>query len=159
MDWTITDLGPSDAERLLPQQQDIQALHALHRPEVFRGDADAAELLAFLRDRLEAEGIAFLGAERADGRLLGHAMLEIQEVTRDALKRARRRGVMHQIVVAPEARRMGVGLALVLQRCLGRADAARRTGTGPLHDGRGYLEAAAGDCALPAPRLAPIRAA
>lgn len=113
MDWTITDLGPSDAERLLPQQQDIQALHALHRPEVFRGDADAAELLAFLRDRLEAEGIAFLGAERADGRLLGHAMLEIQEVTRDALKRARRRGVMHQIVVAPEARRMGVGLALV----------------------------------------------
>lgn len=113
MEWTIQPINVAEAERLLPLQKQVQAVHAAAHPDIFRSDIEDGELRAHLRDWLSRTEVTALAALAPDGAVLGHIIYEIERLERSPLRRAMVRGHLHQIVVDRERRRTGIGSALV----------------------------------------------
>jgi ribosomal protein S18 acetylase RimI-like enzyme len=101
---------PDDAAVVATLNAHVQGWHAAQYPEVFFATPDHAALVAHFRDRLaDPACTAFLAGDPA----LGYALCTLQ--TRDAsvFSPAIRRLMVDHIAVAPEARRLGYGRALL----------------------------------------------
>lgn len=110
----IRALAPPEAALLLPLHDALHAPHVARRPDVFHDRGAVAEVAAHLATQIARPGWFCLLAE-VQGRAVGYTLCERQEVTADALRCARVRGFVHHIAVAPEARRQGVGSALLAE--------------------------------------------
>lgn len=103
--------GPADAAVIARLNTHVQGWHAAQYPDVFHATPDPAALVAYFHDRLsDTACTAFLAGDPP----LGYALCTLQ--TRDAsvFSPAIRRLIVDHIAVAPEARRQGLGRALLL---------------------------------------------
>jgi ribosomal protein S18 acetylase RimI-like enzyme len=91
--WTIDDLHPGDYEAALALWSAAEGVRANESPEEFA--------------RILVRNPGLSAAARADGRLVGAVLC-----CHDG-----RRGYLYHLAVAPQYRRLGIGLALV-ERCL-----------------------------------------
>lgn len=100
----------SDLSRL---NRIVQAIHVDLAPWHFRDDLDDEELHDFWSERLIEADSTVAVAEVDDRQVVGSICFEVQSRPRTALVRAHRRIHVHQIVVDPRHRRMGVGSDLL----------------------------------------------
>jgi ribosomal protein S18 acetylase RimI-like enzyme len=133
---------PADAATVAALNSHVQGWHAAHYPEVFHATPDTAALTAHFRDRLSDPDVTcFLAGDPA----LGYALCQRGGRAASVFSPAIRRIVIDHIAVAPEARRQGIGSAL-LQAA---RDLARREGRDEVlldtweanHDAHRFFEA------------------
>jgi ribosomal protein S18 acetylase RimI-like enzyme len=107
-----------DADTLARLNSHVQAWHAVAYPEAFHPSPDPDALTDWFRDRLtDPCTTAFLTGEPA----LGYALCQLQQREPSLFSPGIRRLLVDHIAVAPEARRMGHGRALLqAARDLGR---------------------------------------
>jgi ribosomal protein S18 acetylase RimI-like enzyme len=108
----------ADAPLLARLNAHVQDWHAAQYPDVFFPNPDPATLTAWFVERLSDPGCtAFLAGEPAQG----YALCMLQEREGSIFSPAIRRLLVDHIAVAPEARRQGIGRALLMAaRDLGR---------------------------------------
>ncbi len=101
---------PEDAATLARLNFHVQDWHAAHYPTVFFANPDPAGLQTYFADRLADPGCtAFLAGDPA----LGYALCTLQVRAGSVFSPAIRRLMIDHIAVAPEARRLGHGRALL----------------------------------------------
>ena len=101
---------PGDAATLARLNAQVQGWHAARYPEVFFPDPDPEGLHAWFAERLaDPACTAFLTGDPP----LGYALCMLQEREASVFSPAIRRLLVDHIAVAPEARRQGLGLALL----------------------------------------------
>jgi GNAT superfamily N-acetyltransferase len=101
---------PADAPTLARLNVHVQEWHATQYPETFFATPDPKGLVAYFHGRLAEPGCtAFL----ADDPALGYALCSLQERAASVFSPAIRRLLLEHVAVAPEARRRGVGRALM----------------------------------------------
>ncbi len=101
---------PEDAAGIARLNAHVQGWHAAHYPDVFFPDPDPLALEAFFRDRLGEPGVScFLAGDP----VLGYALCALSGRALSVFSPPIRRVIVDQIAVAPEARRRGVGAALL----------------------------------------------
>lgn len=107
-----------DAATLAQLNGHVQSWHAEHYPEAFHPLPDPEALAGWFRERLADPAItAFLIGEPA----LGYALCQLQTREPSLFSPAVRRLLIDHIAVVPEARRQGLGRALLeAARGLGR---------------------------------------
>ena len=107
---TIRRAMPEDAATLARLNAHVQGWHAAHYPEVFHPQPDPAALAAYFADRLaDPDCTAFLIGEPATA----YALCQLQSREASIFSPAIRRLMVDHIAVAPEARRLGQGRALL----------------------------------------------
>lgn len=105
--------SPEDAGEVARLNAHVQGWHAEHYPQVFFANPDPAELTAHFRARLEEPGTScFLAGEPAKPGM-GYALCSLQSRPLSLFSPPIRRLMIDHIAVAPEARRMGLGSALL----------------------------------------------
>jgi ribosomal protein S18 acetylase RimI-like enzyme len=109
----IRQIDVSEAALLGPLNAVVQSLHVAARPDVFHADATAAEVTAYFAGTLAQPGWFALIAEDDAGQAVGYGLCEVQDVARNAMNVARKRGFLHHIAVIGPARRQGVASALI----------------------------------------------
>jgi GNAT superfamily N-acetyltransferase len=88
----------------------VQGWHAAHYPAVFHAVPDPAALTAHFAERLaEADVTCFLAGDPA----VGYAICALQARAASVFSPPQRRLLVDHIAVAPQARRQGVGRALL----------------------------------------------
>jgi ribosomal protein S18 acetylase RimI-like enzyme len=101
---------PDDAATLARLNAHVQGWHAAQYPEAFFPDPDPAALTAYFSDRLaDPACTAFLAGDPA----LGYALCALQTRDTSVFSPACRRLMIDHIAVAPQARRQGLGRALL----------------------------------------------
>lgn len=101
---------PADAPTLARLNAHVQEWHAAQYPETFFATPDPEGLIAYFQGRLAEPGCtAFL----ADDPALGYALCSLQERAASVFSPAIRRLLVEHVAVAPDARRRGVGRALM----------------------------------------------
>lgn len=101
---------PDDAATVARLNAHVQGWHAAHYPGVFFAAPDRAALAAHFRARLQEPGTTcFLAGELP----LGYALCSLQDRPLTVFSPPVRRLMIEHIAVAPEARRQGVGRALL----------------------------------------------
>ncbi|WP_103257181.1 GNAT family N-acetyltransferase [Tabrizicola aquatica] len=102
--------GPQDAAVLARLNAHVQGWHAAHYPESFYPAPDPAALTAHFADRLADPAVtAFLVGDPA----VGYALCSLQAREQSLFSPAVRRLMIEHVAVAPEARRQGLGRALL----------------------------------------------
>ncbi|HLW92974.1 MAG TPA: GNAT family N-acetyltransferase [Roseiarcus sp.] len=108
----------ADLDILAELNQTVQTLHASLYPDDFKGSVDPSAARAFFHARLGAIVIAAI-----DDAPVSYLWFEEQPRPETPFAPARPRLFIHHVAVAPDARRKGVGAALmayVAQRALAR---------------------------------------
>jgi len=106
----IRRAGPQDAALVADLNAHVQGWHAAAYPEAFFPSPDGNALTAHFRARLEDQGVTcFLAGEPA----LGYALCSLQERPPSVFSPPVRRLMVDHIAVAPDARRQGIGRALL----------------------------------------------
>jgi shikimate dehydrogenase len=101
---------PADAATVAKLNAHVQGWHAAHYPDVFFAAPDPAALAEYFRDRLsDPEVTCFLAGEPA----LGYALCQRSGRDASVFSPAIQRLIIDHIAVAPEARRQGIGSALL----------------------------------------------
>lgn len=101
---------PEDAATLARLNAHVQGWHAAHYPEVFHPQPDPVALVAYFVDRLaDPDCTALLIGEPATA----YALCQLQSREASIFSPAIRRLMVDHIAVAPEARRLGQGRALL----------------------------------------------
>ena len=101
---------PADAPTLARLNAHVQSWHAAQYPETFFATPDPEGLIAYFRGRLAEPGCtAFLAGDPAQG----YALCSLQERDASVFSPAIRRLLVEHVAVAPDARRRGVGRALM----------------------------------------------
>jgi ribosomal protein S18 acetylase RimI-like enzyme len=101
---------PADAPTLARLNVLVQGWHAAHYPEAFFPDPDPSDLAAFFADRLaDPTCTAFLAGDPATG----YALCQLHLRDPSIFSPGYRRLMVDHIAVAPEARRQGLGRALL----------------------------------------------
>jgi ribosomal protein S18 acetylase RimI-like enzyme len=101
---------PEDAATLARLNGHVQSWHAAHYPEAFFADPDPSALTGYFADRLaDPACTAFLAGDPP----LGYALCLLQTRELSLFSPPVRRLMVDHIAVAPEARRQGVGRALL----------------------------------------------
>lgn len=99
-----------DVAALVRLNAHLQAWHATHYPDSFFPDPDPAALAAWFAERLaDPACTAFLAGEPA----AGYGLCSLQTRAASPFSPGYRRLMIDQIAVAPEARRQGLGRALL----------------------------------------------
>ncbi|MEZ5798534.1 MAG: GNAT family N-acetyltransferase [Paracoccaceae bacterium] len=106
---------PHDAAEVARLNAHVQGWHAAHYPEAFHPAPDPATpgfaaLTAHFRDRLAEPGTTCL---LAGDPALGYALCSLQDRPPSLFSPAVRRLMVDHIAVAPQARRQGIGAALL----------------------------------------------
>jgi ribosomal protein S18 acetylase RimI-like enzyme len=91
----------------------VQKMHAEHHPDVFKYPTDTAETESFFRDRISADD-NFIFVAEIDGKAVGYIWCTIDLKKENVFKYGQKRVYIHQLSVAPEHRRQGVGRELML---------------------------------------------
>ncbi|MFC6577913.1 GNAT family N-acetyltransferase [Planomonospora parontospora] len=113
-------LASSEDASVLAQLNDfVHAVHARNRPDIFRAEPAAEDLLPIFEAHLAREDVRVFIAQ-VEGRPIGYALSIIVDRPGDALMQARTFIILEHLAVASDAIRTGVGTALV--------DAVRATG-------------------------------
>lgn len=114
----IRRASPDDAPMVARLNTHVQSWHAEHYPQVFFPHPDPVELTTYFRARLEDPSTTcFLAGEPASA----YALFTVQSRPLSIFSPPIRRLMIDQIAVAPEARRTGLGSALLkAARALGR---------------------------------------
>lgn len=106
---------PQDAAEIARLNAHVQGWHAAQYPDVFFADPDAAALADYFQGRLQEPGVTcFLAYHPAAGDpAIGYALCALSGRPLSVFSPPIRRIVVDQIAVAPDARRLGVGAALL----------------------------------------------
>lgn len=111
-EWlTIREAGDADVEALLPMFGALDDQHSAGRPDIFCGSSTRPRPRESVTGLLASPDAAVLVAE-LDGRLVGHVIVRMRDVDR-ALLVPRRFGEIDALFVVEQARRHGVGQALM----------------------------------------------
>ena len=110
MAWTIRDAQESDASEIPALNTVVQALHFEQRPDRFK-PPDREAVLAVVISWLHAENTRAWVAQ-AGTELVGYVVAITSDRPGHAFGRPATVVVLDQLVVAPQARRQGVGRAL-----------------------------------------------
>jgi len=89
----------------------VQGLHAEVRPDVFRIPVDNDSRRAFL-DRAISDDLWRLWVAETEGKTVAYLMTEVLH-KEGPIRPPHTEGHLHQICVAPEFRRNGIGMALI----------------------------------------------
>ncbi len=117
---TIRTAEAGDLDALVDLNLVVQELHVAAEPDRF-SEPDRATVARWFEDVLAADAWTVLVAE-VDGEVVGYLLFEQVDRTAGTFTRALRTLYVHQLGVAPAARRQGVGRAL-----LQRVDEAARS--------------------------------
>ena len=110
MTLPLRHAGPKDAETVARLNAHVQGWHAAHYPDAFFAAPDPDALTAYFCDRLNDPDVTcFLAGDPA----LGYALCSRQERGLSPFSPPIRRLLIDHIAVAPEARRQGIGRALL----------------------------------------------
>jgi diamine N-acetyltransferase len=101
----------SDLAALVALNQPVQKFHAGLRPDLIRSP-DTHDMTPWLAEFIAKENFRVLVAEEL-GHPVGHAVYEIRSRAESLITCARRSIYVHQMSVAPEKRRKGIGKALL----------------------------------------------
>lgn len=107
----IRQAGQSDLAALVVLNHPVQEWHARLRPDIFRSP-DTHDMTPGIAEFLDKENFWVIVAEE-HGNLIGYAIYEIRKRDERPFTRARRSIYVHQMSVAPEKRRMGIGKGLL----------------------------------------------
>jgi ribosomal protein S18 acetylase RimI-like enzyme len=122
MTLEIRAASPSDHRLFHELNAHVQRLHHAARPDLFKAPSEVRssgeEFAALIGKSGVSIWFAFAGGEP-----VGYVYVEERERPEDELQRAQRSLYVHQLSVRPEARRLGVGTAL-MQQALASARAA-----------------------------------
>lgn len=112
---------PGDAAIVAALNAHVQGWHAAQYPEAFFAAPDPARLTAHFADRLSDPAVTCL---LAGDPALGYALCALQERPLSVFSPPVRRLLVDHIAVAPQARRQGIGQALLqAARALARENA------------------------------------
>lgn len=126
-DVKILRAGPEHAGEVARLNDTVQRMHAEHHPDIFKYPTDAAEMEAFFRDKISADG-SFLFVATLAGRAVGYLWCVIERKEETVFNHERSRVYVHQLSVEPHCQRQGVGRQLMHAV----TDLARRNGIGRL---------------------------
>lgn len=101
-----------DLDVLVLLNAPVQRLHAGWYPADFKAEADAGEVKRFFRACLAMPDQMIVVAE-AGREAVGYLWFELWKRKENAFRPARRCVYIHQVAVRPDARRHGVGTALL----------------------------------------------
>jgi len=107
----IRPVKESDLKALVALNREVQGLHAGLRPDVFKS-AEKHDMTDGIAGLLAKAQFRAILAEEGR-RPLGYAIYEIREQSETHFKRARHLTYIHQMSVASEHRRKGIGKALL----------------------------------------------
>lgn len=107
----IRPVRESDLKALVALKREVQGLHVRLRPDVFKSPDrhDTTERIAALLAKAEFRAILAEEGKRP----VGYAIYEIREQSETHFKCARRLTYIHQMSVASQYRRIGIGKALL----------------------------------------------
>ena len=91
----------------------VQRMHAEEHPHIFKYPTDPSEVEAFFSGRVDCEGNFVFVTVTEGGEIAGYIWAAIECRDENPFKFARGVMYIHQIAVAPEQRRSGVGSRLV----------------------------------------------
>lgn len=94
----------------------FEALDEHHRqalPDVFRTPPEARRKEIWLEETIQGPDSAILIAQGVDDRIIGLAVLAVRSVAEIPVREARRFVEINELVVAAEARHLGVGRCLI----------------------------------------------
>ncbi|APG47561.1 GNAT family N-acetyltransferase [Phaeobacter porticola] len=111
----LIDIPPTDAHRLVPLLQKLQALHVTHQPGRYAANPSDAALTNWLGDWLTDESLTARAAVSPTGAIMGYIIYGIEERPALPVRRAETRAMLHHIAVADSWQRMGVGTALIAE--------------------------------------------
>ena len=101
---------PADAAEVARLNAHVQQWHAAHYPDVFFPDPDPTALTAHFHDRLQDADVTCL---LAGSPAMGYALCALQTRPLTLFSPPIRRLLVDHIAVAPQARRKGLGRALL----------------------------------------------
>ncbi|MDQ2066826.1 GNAT family N-acetyltransferase [Xinfangfangia sp. CPCC 101601] len=105
---------PGDAATLARLHHHLQSWHAATYPQVFFASPDPTALTAHFEKRLrEPSTTCFLAGETEGDPAMGYALCTLQQRPLSLFSPPIRRILIEHIAVAPEARRQGLGAALL----------------------------------------------
>lgn len=110
----IRTATPKDSLILSTLCRDVQSLHAEHHPKIFKAPQSDDFAVAYFDEMLAAPEIRFYIAE-GGSRALGYVMCRLVDRPENAFTYSTRFLLIDQISVHPEARRKGLGTALLRQ--------------------------------------------
>ena len=133
---------PADAATVAALNAHVQGWHAAHYPEAFFPAPDPAALEAHFAARLAEPGVTCL---LAGDPAVGYALCSLQDRPLSVFSPPVRRLMVDHIAVAPQARRQGIGRALLaaaraLARDLGVDEILLDTWEGN-HEAHAFFEA------------------
>lgn len=100
------------AEELARLNDAVQKVHAENHPKVFKYPADTSEITTFFRSKISTQhNYIFLALDSK--RVVGYVWCTIQQNQENPFKHEQYRLFIHQITVATEFRRKGVGRKLL----------------------------------------------
>ncbi len=108
----VREAAPSDCEAMSALFEEVDALHAEARPDVFGDPPTPGRSVAYFDSKREAQGAAVFVAE-LDGLVVGCAIARLNVIPDIPILRAGRLAYLEELVVAPQCRRRGVGEALM----------------------------------------------
>ena len=108
----IRRAGPDDAAAVAALNAHVQGWHAAHYPEAFFPQPDPAALTAHFAGRLAEPGVTCL---LAGDPAAGYALCSLQERGLSVFSPPVRRLMIEHVAVAPQARRRGIGTALLAE--------------------------------------------
>lgn len=110
------DLRPavqSDLSDLLALNALVQSWHAEHYPTVFHPTADETELSHRFRDWINDDAVTLTVAQTTDAGVVGYILTTQKNQPQALSTRAITLYTIEHIVTAPQARRQGIGTALI----------------------------------------------
>ena len=110
--------------------EQVDALHAEARPDVFCDPPTPGRSVAYFDSRREEQGAAAFVAE-LDGLVVGCAIVRLNVIPDIPILRAGRFAYLEELVVAQQYRRRGVGEALMRRSKTGRAIGKSRASSSP----------------------------
>ena len=112
MPVVIRSATESDSDIMLRMFGALDDLHTLNHPEVFCGASERPRPREFIAGLLSAPDCAVLIAE-LERRVVGQVVIRLRESSDHPLLVRHRYGQIDDLFVCPEARRQGVGQALI----------------------------------------------
>ena len=111
MQLTIRSAGPDDADVLAVLNEDVQLLHAAHKPELFR-QPQRATVAEWFRAGL-TNGAQTVWIAEADGAAVGYAAVVVRARPESPFTAATTVYEIDQLGVDPRFRRRGIAASLV----------------------------------------------